>query len=176
MTKQPVLIAFSGLPGVGKTTIARDVAARLGAVFLRIDSIEVALARSTLRIRPAEDAGYAAAQAVAADNLRAGLSVVADCVNDVASTRSAWADVAARSAARLLNVEVICSDAAEHRRRVEMRRPDLEGQVLPDWRAVASRAFEPWVESRLVLDTAALVVAEAVERVVARSAPASPSG
>jgi predicted kinase len=164
MTTRPVLIAFSGRPGVGKTTIARDVAARLGAVFLRIDSIEAALARSALRIRPAED------------NLRAGLSVVADCVNDVASTRSAWADVAARSAARLLNVEVICSDAAEHRRRIEMRRPDLEGQVLPDWRAVAGRAFEPLVEPRLVLDTAALVVAEAVERVVARSAAASPSG
>lgn len=61
MTKRPVLIAFSGLPGAGKTTIARDVAARLGAVFLRIDSIEAALARSALRISPAEDAGYAAA-------------------------------------------------------------------------------------------------------------------
>jgi hypothetical protein len=57
-----------------------------------------------------------------------------------------------------------------------MRRPDLEGQVPPDWRAVAIRAFEPWVELRFVLDTAALVVAEAVERVVARSAAASPSG
>lgn len=101
---------------------------------------------------------------------------MADCVNDVASTRSAWAEVAARSAARLLNVEVICSDAAEHRRRIEMRRPDLEGQVLPEWRAVASRAFEPWVEPRLILDTAALSVAEAVERVVARSAAAPPSG
>jgi predicted kinase len=50
MTDRPVLIALSGLPGTGKTTIARGVSARLGAVLLRIDWIETALARSTLRI------------------------------------------------------------------------------------------------------------------------------
>ena len=61
MTDRPVLIALSGLPGTGKTTIARGVSARLGAVLLRIDCIETALARSTLRIRSAEDAGYEAA-------------------------------------------------------------------------------------------------------------------
>ena len=175
MTDRPVLIALSGLPGTGKTTIARAVSARLGAVLLRIDSIETALARSTLRIRPAEDAGYEAAYAVAADNLRAGLSVVADCVNDIALTRTAWADVARNAAASLLNVEVICADPAEHRRRVETRRADLEGQVLPDWRAVMGRGFEPWTEPRLVLDTASLGVAEAVACIVAHiPAPQSP--
>jgi tRNA uridine 5-carbamoylmethylation protein Kti12 len=35
-----LLIAFSGLPAVGKTVIAREVARQLGAVYLRIDSIE----------------------------------------------------------------------------------------------------------------------------------------
>ncbi|WP_333835378.1 AAA family ATPase [Rubrimonas sp.] len=174
MTIRPVLIAFSGLPGAGKTTIARRVCARLGAVLLRIDSIETALARSTRRIRPAEDAGYAVAYAVAADNLRAGLSVVADCVNDIALTRAAWADMATDAAAFLLNVEVICSDDDEHRRRVETRTPDTEGLLLPDWQAVASREFEPWTEPLLVLDTAILSVADAVARVVARTTAASP--
>jgi predicted kinase len=167
MTARPVLIAMSGLPGTGKTTIARGISARLGAVLLRIDSIETALARSTLRIRPAEDAGYEAAYAVAADNLRHGLSVVADCVNDIALTRDAWADVARHASAILLNVEVICSDPAEHRRRVETRLADLPGQVLPDWHAVMSRGFESWDMSRLVLDTATSSVADAVERLVA---------
>jgi predicted kinase len=65
----PTLIAFSGLPGVGKTTIARDLARGLEALHLRVDSIEAALKNSSLRIHPAEDAGYQALIAIARDNL-----------------------------------------------------------------------------------------------------------
>jgi shikimate kinase len=37
---EPELIVLSGLPGVGKTTIARELGRSLAAVYLRIDSIE----------------------------------------------------------------------------------------------------------------------------------------
>src|SRR5688500_478000 len=76
-----VLISFSGLPGVGKTTVARALAQEIRAVYIRVDSIEVALRSSSLQIHPAEDAGYLAAVAVAKDNLMHGLDVVADSVN-----------------------------------------------------------------------------------------------
>jgi SpoVK/Ycf46/Vps4 family AAA+-type ATPase len=33
-----VFIIFCGLPGTGKTTLARELARRLGAVYLRIDT------------------------------------------------------------------------------------------------------------------------------------------
>jgi predicted kinase len=38
-----MLIIFGGLPGTGKTTIARELARQLGAVHVRIDSIEEAI-------------------------------------------------------------------------------------------------------------------------------------
>jgi predicted kinase len=38
-----VLIAFGGLPGTGKTTLARTVASRYASVYLRIDTIEQAI-------------------------------------------------------------------------------------------------------------------------------------
>ncbi|YAF61144.1 hypothetical protein DOCECA_13255 [Pseudomonas sp. E102] len=41
-----MLIVFSGLPGTGKTTIAHDLAATTGAVYLRIDTIERAVRNS----------------------------------------------------------------------------------------------------------------------------------
>ncbi|WP_225152486.1 AAA family ATPase [Bradyrhizobium sp. NBAIM08] len=42
------LIVFGGLPGTGKTTIARELTARLAATYLRIDAIE----------QPLRDAGF----------------------------------------------------------------------------------------------------------------------
>ncbi|WP_349367942.1 AAA family ATPase [Salinarimonas sp.] len=179
MISDPTLVVFSGRPGVGKTTLARPLAARLGAAYLRIDTIERALARSVLAIDPAQDAGYVAAYALAEDNLRNGLGVVADSVNPIALTRDAFAAVAQALRVPLLEVEVICSDAAEHRRRVEGRAPDLPGQRLPTWADVRARDWEPWPRERLVIDTARLGVADALDVIAAsvalRRGPASAS-
>jgi len=38
-----MLTIFGGLPGTGKTTIARELARQTGAIHLRIDSIEQAI-------------------------------------------------------------------------------------------------------------------------------------
>ncbi|MES9905661.1 MAG: AAA family ATPase [Sedimenticola sp.] len=65
-----ILISFSGLSGVGKTTIARALSERINAVHLRVDSIEAAMKTSVLKIHPAEDAGYLVVAAVAKDNLK----------------------------------------------------------------------------------------------------------
>ena len=148
-----ILIALSGLPGVGKTTLAKDLAARAGAIHLRLDSVESALKRSALRLDSAEDAGYLAIASVAKDNLLLGFDVIADTVNPLDVTRRLWARTAAAGAARLLNVEVICSDRTLHQHRVETRKSDVEGLVVPNWQAVSSRTFEPWEGDRLIVDT-----------------------
>lgn len=80
-----MLVVLSGLPGVGKTTRARELARRLRAVHVRVDSIEQALRPEGLVVGRE---GYAVAHAVAADNLRVGRTVVADCVNPWPLTRA----------------------------------------------------------------------------------------
>ncbi len=163
----PLLIVLGGLPGSGKTTVARLLAARLGALHLRIDSIEEAIRASVLAPEDVADAGYRAAFAVATDNLRLGRTVIGDSVNPLELSRAAWRDAAAQAGAACLEVELVCSDAAEHRRRVEARRADLPGQRLPDWAAVESRAYEPWQGERMLLDTAELSAEAAAERIAA---------
>jgi predicted kinase len=163
------LISFSGLPGVGKTTVARALAQEIGAVYIRVDSIEVALKNSSLQIHPAEDAGYLAAIAVAKDNLVHDLDVVADTVNPVELTRRWWVEAAKTCNARLLNVEIACTDQAEHRRRIENRRSDIVGLDLPDWEHVQSRDYEDWIGNRLVLDTSRLSVSDCVKRIIEAS-------
>jgi predicted kinase len=146
-----MLIIFSGLPGVGKTTIARELARAIGAVHLRIDSIEQALRRAGYQV---EAEGYEVAYAVAEDNLRAGRTIIADCVNPWPLTRNAWRSVAERAGTPALDVEIVCSDAAEHRRRVESREPDITGHALPTWQDVVDRDYHAWDRDRLVIDTA----------------------
>ena len=41
-----MLIIFSGLPSVGKTSIARELARQINAVYLRIDSMAQAMRAS----------------------------------------------------------------------------------------------------------------------------------
>ena len=163
-----MLIILSGLPGTGKTTIARELARRLPAVHVRIDSIEQAIHATGLLRGPLDDAGYRVGYAIAEDNLRLGLEVVADSVNPLSLTRSAWRDAAARAGVRSIDVEVICSDLAMHRRRVEERVADLTDHRLPTWAEVVAREYHAWEDGRLVVDTASTSVDRAVGMVLAR--------
>ncbi len=165
-----MLIVFAGLPGTGKSTLASGVARRLVAVYLRIDTIEQAMKDSVLEFSSAEDAGYLAGYALAEDNLRIGHSVVADSVNPIQSTRDAWLKVAERAGKSAIEVEVLCSDPAEHRRRIETRSSDIPGLNLPTWQDVLDRVYDPWERDRIVVDTAAKPAELCLEELVRRLA------
>ncbi|MDC7817740.1 AAA family ATPase [Pseudomonas sp. BLCC-B112] len=161
-----MLIVFSGLPGSGKTTIARTLAPHLGATYLRIDSIEQALRDAGLA--EVGKAGYQIALQLAEANLALGNPVLADCVNPVAESRQAWSDLAQRLGVLLLDVEVICSDPREHRRRVETRQVDVPGLQAPSWQSVLDHDYQAWAESPLRLDSASLSPQQAVALILAR--------
>jgi predicted kinase len=142
---------FSGLPGTGKTVLSQRLATRIGATYLRIDTIEQAL-RDLCGIT-VEGEGYRLAYRIAADILHIGVSVVADSCNPIELTRMEWETLAREAPARCVNVEVICSDALEHRRRIETRKSTVPGLVLPTWEEVTRRHYDAWAKERIVIDT-----------------------
>ena len=132
-TRRAVLVVLSGRPGTGKTTVAREVARRLGACYLRVDAAETALARVVADVGVG---GYAVVHELAVSNLLLGATVVVDAVNPVAEARASWREAATRAGAALVNVETALPDREEHRRRVETRVADIPGHVVPTWEDV----------------------------------------
>ncbi|TYC66091.1 AAA family ATPase [Stappia sp. BW2] len=162
----PFLISLSGLPGVGKSTIAKTLCRSLPAVLLRVVSVETALKRSALKLHAPEDAGYLALAAIAVGNLELGHKLVTDTVNPVAASRQMWANTAQSAGAALLNVEIVCLDEREHRNRVENRISEIDGLLPPRWSEVQNHAYEPWTEHRLQLDSFALTVDQSVDTIL----------
>jgi predicted kinase len=148
----PILYIFSGLPGSGKSTLSQLVARHLNAFYLRIDTLEQAL--RDLCAFDVQSEGYRLAYRIASDNLRLGLSVVADSCNPIELTRREWQQVAREAQADYRNIEVICSDTNVHRLRVESRSTDLLGLRLPTWSEVEKREYHPWTLDRVIVDTA----------------------
>lgn len=164
-----MLIIFGGQPGTGKSSISRLLARRIGAFWLRIDTLEQPIIAAYGG--DIADVGYRAGYGVAEENLRLGQTVIADSVNPLAVTRDAWRAVANRAKTPSVEVEILCSDKDEHRRRVELREPEIPGLRLPTWREVVAREAEPWTREHIVVDTAGRGVEECVEELIASIAP-----
>ncbi len=154
------LYIFAGLPGTGKSTLATALVQRLHAAYVRIDVIEQAMRDAGVWVDGS--AGYIVGYALAKENLRWGLDVIADSVNPFSVTRQAWRNVAESLSVSFVEIEVVCSDQLEHRRRVESRVVNVPGLVLPIWSEVEKRPYEDWDRPHIVMDTAHQTVSESL--------------
>lgn len=150
-----VLVSMSGLPGVGKSFIARAVARNLRMCLLELDRIEEPLLRQGIRGDALGWATYEALTALAEQQLSNGVGVILDAVSWTNRLRREWADMAHHAGAPYRPIEVLCSDEQVWRKRVEQRH--REAPSNPTWDQVQHARdtyWDPWGESdRLVLDT-----------------------
>lgn len=164
--KKNKLFIFSGLPGVGKTTLSQQLASEQNAVYLRIDTIEQAL-RDLCSIH-VQGEGYRLSYRIATDNLRLGNSVVADSCNPIILTRKEWEQVAINAKAHFINIEIICSDKEEHRKRVETRQRTVSEFIHPTWTEIESREYDVWTTPRILIDTAFKTATESFQELLSK--------
>jgi predicted kinase len=154
MTSQKLIIV-SGLPGSGKSTVADGLSRALSMPVFSIDPIEAAMWRNGLDKKQTGIAAYEVAAALADEHLRLGHSVIIDAVNPVEAPRAGWRALAAKYRADLKIIECVCANEANHRRRIEARRRNIDGMPEIPWSRVLERRaeYEPWTDERLTLDT-----------------------
>jgi predicted kinase len=149
------LIVVSGLPGVGKSTVAALVAGRIGAVHLSVDPVEDAMLGAGLEAGWVTGvAAYEAVRAATETNLALGRTVVVDAVNDSEPARETWRRAAAAGGAVITWIVLTCSDAEEHDR-LAGRNRGLALVGKPSWEQVVERGanYALWVDSHANLDT-----------------------
>jgi predicted kinase len=155
---RPLLVVVSGLPGTGKSTLAIALSERIGAITLsrdlarqqtgtRLAVVDRLFTRLFGRHRPGlqQQAGRRL-QAAAARELAYGRPVVVEAVADP-SLRHQMAALAAQHQAPLCPIEVVCSDPAEHARRLRGRPGNWQRIVTR-----ISKTYKP-APGALVLDS-----------------------
>ncbi|MBO5038852.1 MAG: AAA family ATPase [Alphaproteobacteria bacterium] len=143
----PVLIVLAGLPGTGKTTLAKMLSKELNLFFLRVDCIETPFMTQN-EMCGSSGEGYQALVNLAEENLNLGHSVIIDCVNPIHDSRKMFLNLAQRTNAVLFQFELKTKDLNLHRKRIEKRKADIPNQKLPSWNDVLIHNYECWDEKK----------------------------
>jgi predicted kinase len=143
--KQAQLILFSGLPGSGKTTLARRLAQQLHIPVLAKDRIQAALRAHGLAGRATAD-GYHLMLELADEQLALGISVILEAVFPLAGFRVSAQELAQRHSAGFRAIYCYCSDEGVWQKRMQVRQP-----LVPHWTPVGwddverlRASFQPW--------------------------------
>lgn len=84
----------------------------------------------------------------------------------VDTVETALARAAGVHGARVLEVELVCTDVDLYRRRLESRVQDLPGPENPSWEQVTGREHEGWHRDHPELDTAVNSAEQAARRIL----------
>jgi len=134
------LIQFSGLPGTGKSTLARKVATKFRFPLLNKDHFEGVLYRANLTDGGSIH-GYNLLLETAELQLSLGVSIILDAVFPREGFRRRVRDMAAQNEAQLYIIHTFCSDETIHQERLIKRVSQVPWSPVTWERAKEIRSF-----------------------------------
>ena len=148
------LILFAGMPGSGKTTLARMVAQKLNLAVFSKDRIQRVLRDHNLSGENSGD-GYYVILDMADEQLSLGLSVILDATFPLDHFRSVASEIAARYQANFCAIYCYCSDDIVWRQRMHERVQYVPGWTPVGWNEVLRMReyYRPWNDNALVIDS-----------------------
>jgi adenylate kinase family enzyme len=154
----PSVVVFTGLPGSGKSTLAEGLASASGSPVFSGDWLMGALKPANKVLTQLDGESYVKLHDGLLEMLMARqlmfrqAAIVDGVVSDAVLRR--WQEIASGYGAELHVIECICSDAGEHRRRVEGRVRGIPGWHEIDWDHVERMrgVLKPLETTRLTLD------------------------
>lgn len=151
---EPTLIVFAGMPGSGKTTLARMTAQHLRLPVFSKDRVQRVLRDHHLAAENTGD-GYYIILDQADEQLALGVSVILDATFPLDHFRLVASETAARHQARFCAIYCTCSDDAVWQERMESR-----VHYIPGWRPVGwadvlrmRGYYQPWGDNALMVDS-----------------------
>jgi predicted kinase len=153
----PLLVAMRGMPGVGKSALARAVSRELAWPVLDKDDIKDVVYGRTDN---ADQLAYDLLFWLARRQLQLGLSVVCDSPLQYPGLYALAVRTASEAGARLVVLECALGNAPEHRRRIEARAPSNRARhwAINDWEAFATYQNSVLPQSGYAIDAPRYVV------------------
>ena len=116
-----LVVQMHGEPGSGKSTIAREIGARLGLVVIDKDVIKAALLRTGVAEQQAAAGAYEVFFAQARAFVANGHSIILDNPVYWDSVERRWLEIAEAAGSPPILIECICADRDEIARRLATR-------------------------------------------------------
>lgn len=146
-----MIIVVCGLPGTGKTTVAKALSQRTGAILLRTDVIRKELLTNNTYTEKERDSVYENMLIIADEKLQEGEDCVLDGTFYKKSLRDKARKIAEKNKSTFHVVECVLHEDVV-KRRIGSRRKDASGAdfsiFLKLW-----KTFEPITEKHIVIDT-----------------------